>query len=120
MAGQFFFLLFIYPIRLLIETIFTVFYEMIGSLGYSIVAVSIVISVLVLPLYLRSDAVREEERRQKEALEGWEKHIRKTFKGEERSMMLFHYYRQQGYRPWYALKGTISLLLQIPFFIAAY
>ncbi|MBR4529994.1 MAG: hypothetical protein IKO80_06930, partial [Lachnospiraceae bacterium] len=112
--------LFIYPLELLLSLVFSLVYEMIGSLGYSIVAVSIVISVLVLPLYLRSDAVREEERRQKEALEGWEKHIRKTFKGEERSMMLFHYYRQQGYRPWYALKGTISLLLQIPFFIAAY
>ena len=35
-------------------------------------------------------------------------------------MMTQTYYRQQGYKPIYALKGMMSLLLQIPFFIAAY
>ncbi|MBQ9388177.1 MAG: YidC/Oxa1 family membrane protein insertase, partial [Lachnospiraceae bacterium] len=42
------------------------------------------------------------------------------FKGDERYMMTQTYYRQQGYKPIYALKGMMSLLLQIPFFIAAY
>ena len=35
-------------------------------------------------------------------------------------MMTNTYYRQQNYRPASALKGTLSLLLQIPFFLAAY
>lgn len=30
------------------------------------------------------------------------------------------YYRQQNYKPVYALRGSFSLLLQVPFFIAAY
>ena len=112
--------LFISPPQLLIEFVFALIYQMIGSLGYTILAVSIVISFLILPLYRRSDLIQEEERRQRERLSKWEEHIKKTFRGEERSMMLFFYDRQQGYRPWYALRGSISLLLQIPFFMAAY
>ena len=35
-------------------------------------------------------------------------------------MMLNAYYRENNYSPLYALNGSISLLLEIPFFIAAY
>ena len=34
--------------------------------------------------------------------------------------MLYYYYKQNGYSPLYALNGSISLLLEIPFFMAAY
>lgn len=35
-------------------------------------------------------------------------------------MILQTYYRQNHYKPTYVLRGAISLLLEIPFFIAAY
>ena len=35
-------------------------------------------------------------------------------------MMQQTYYRENGYSPMMALNGSISLLLEIPFFIAAY
>ena len=35
-------------------------------------------------------------------------------------MILQTYYRQNNYKPTDALKGSVSLLLQIPFFMAAY
>nr|MBP8969174.1 YidC/Oxa1 family membrane protein insertase [Lachnospiraceae bacterium] len=47
-------------------------------------------------------------------------HIKKTFKGDEKVMMLQAYYRINDYKPVYALRGVSSLLLQIPFFIAAF
>ncbi len=118
--GTFFYYLLVYPIEFLIEFIFALVYQMIGSLGYSIIAVSLAISFLVLPLYKRSDAIQEEERRQQEKLASGVTHIRRTFRGDERTMLLSAYYRQNGYRPFYALRGSISLLLQIPFFMAAY
>ena len=46
--------------------------------------------------------------------------IKKTFSGDERMMILQAYYRQNNYKPTDALKGSVSLLLQIPFFMAAY
>jgi len=47
-------------------------------------------------------------------------HIKKTFTGDERMMMLQTYYRQNNYSPTDALNGSASLLLEVPFFIAAY
>jgi hypothetical protein len=45
----------------------------------------------------------------------------KTFsKGDEQYMLLSAYYRQNHYHPVYALRSSIGLLIQIPFFIAAY
>ena len=47
-------------------------------------------------------------------------HIKKTFKGDERFMMLQAYNRQMGYKQTDILKSSLSLLLEIPFFIAAF
>ena len=50
------------PVHLLIETVFDVLYDLIGNAGLAIVAVSLVVNILVLPLYLRADRVQEAER----------------------------------------------------------
>ncbi|MBR6485000.1 MAG: YidC/Oxa1 family membrane protein insertase, partial [Clostridiales bacterium] len=50
----------------------------------------------------------------------WQEKIKKTFKGDERFMMLQAFYRENNYKPTDALKGSLSLMLEIPFFIAAY
>ena len=34
-------------------------------------------------------------------------HIKKTFRGDERMMMLQTYYRQNNYKPTYVLKGCL-------------
>ena len=75
---------------------------------------------LVLPLYRRADAMQEEERLQSLRMKPGIDQIKKMFKGDERFMILQTYYRQNNYKPYYALKGSLSLLLEIPFFIAAY
>jgi YidC/Oxa1 family membrane protein insertase len=46
--------------------------------------------------------------------------IKAVFSGDERFMRLAVYYRQNGYHPLYSLRSSISLIIQIPFFIAAY
>ncbi len=111
---------FIMPIQILIYIIFTSMNRVLGNSGGAVIAVSLVVQTLVLPLYERADALQEEERRQQEKMAHWVEHIKKTFKGEERFMMLSYYYKKMDYKPWYALKSSVSVLLQIPFFIAAY
>lgn len=120
MISKTFFYIFIQPLVLLIEFIFTIMSRCFGNYGIAIIMVSVVINLLILPLYKRSDALQEQERQKQKEMEPWIKHIRKTFKGDERFMMLSTYYRQQNYQPVNAIRGSLSLLLQIPFFIAAY
>ena len=110
----------VYPIELLIEITFVFMYKYLNNPGLSIIAVSLVVNLLILPMYKKSDAMQENERNKQREMAPWVNHIRRIFKGDERFMMLSEYYRQNDYRPIYALRGSVSLLLQIPFFIAAY
>ena len=110
----------VYPIELLIGLLFTAVNSGLGDPASAIAVVSLTVNLLVLPLYRRSDALQEEERRKQASMTRWVEHIKRTFTGDERFMMLSAYYRQQNYKPVYALRGSLSLLLQIPFFIAAY
>ena len=118
--GKSLFFILIQPLVLLIEFIFTEMYRIFGNYGVAIIMVSVVVNILIFPLYKRSDAMQEQEREKQRQMERWVKHIRKTFRGDERFMMLSTYYRQQDYQPINAVRGSLSLLLQIPFFIAAY
>lgn len=108
------------PLELLFDVIYAWAMQLIRNPGLAIVFLSLAINLLVLPLYKRADAVQEQERETAKRLKPGIDHIKKVFKGDERVMILQTFYRQNNYKPYYALKGTLSLLLEIPFFIAAY
>lgn len=108
------------PLQLIFEIIYMVTNRLIGNPGVSIAVLSFVMNLLVLPLYRRADAMQEEERRMEVKLQKGVAHIKKTFKGDEQMLMIRTYYRQNDYKPVYILRGTVSLFLEIPFFIAAY
>ena len=108
------------PLKLLFEVIFAVALKVIENPGLSIIVLSLAMNVLVLPLYRRADAIQIEARDTENKLKDVVSHIKKTFSGDERMMILQTYYRQNNYNPLSVLSGSISLLLEIPFFMAAY
>ena len=108
------------PLWLLFDVVYAYMLRFTTNEGVAIIALSLTINILILPLYRRADAMQEEERLRTESLRQGIEHIKKVFKGDERFMMLQTYYRQNHYKPYYALKGSLSLLLEVPFFIAAY
>ena len=108
------------PLQIIFEVIYYLAFRLIGNPGITIVALSFVVNLLVLPLYNRADAIQEAERDIEAKLRKGVEHIKKTFKGDEQLMMLQTYYRQNGYSPMDSIKGSISLFLEIPFFVAAY
>ncbi|MCQ2530838.1 MAG: YidC/Oxa1 family membrane protein insertase [Lachnospiraceae bacterium] len=112
--------LIIRPLIVVFELIYSLMDKFLGNPILCIVALSIVMNLLCLPLYKRADAIQEEERQKQESMAYWLNHIKKAFKGDERYMMINTYYRQQNYKPISALRSSMSLILQIPFFIAAY
>ena len=112
--------LIIHPLELLFEVVFTTADRITGNAGLSIVSLSITFNLLVLPLYKRADELQAEERDIQAKMAYRIKRTKSTFKGDERFMMIQEYYRINHYKPVYALRSSLSLLLQIPFFIAAY
>lgn len=120
MIGDIIYNIIISPIEMVIEIIFSIIYKISLNPGFAIIGVSLAINFLVLPLYKKSDELQEKERDKQAEMKPWLDYIKKNFKGDERYLMTQTYYRQQGYKPLYALRSSVSLLLQVPFFIAAY
>ena len=108
------------PLIYLIEVVFYLAWSVAQNPGMAIVAVSLFVNLLCLPLYAMADAAQEREREKQKSMEKWVEHIKKHFKGDEQYMMLSAYYEEQGYHPAQGLVSSLSLLLQIPFFMAAY
>lgn len=108
------------PLKLVFEIIFQLANKFIGHPGLAIIVLSLIMNILVLPLYKRADAMQEQARDIENKLHDGVAHIKKTFSGDERMMILQTYYRQNNYKPTDALNGSVSLLLEIPFFMAAY
>lgn len=111
---------FIMPLQLAFEELYFFAYQFCGNSGLSIIALSLIVNLLVLPLYDRADAMQIAQRDIEAKLRKGVEHIKKTFKGDEQLMMLQTYYRQNNYSPTDIIKGSISLFLEIPFFVAAY
>ena len=108
------------PLKLLFEVIFQLANRFVNHPGLSIIFLSLIMNILVLPLYKRADAMQEEARDMDAKLHDGVSHIKKVFSGDEKMMILQTYYRQNHYKPTSALNGSVSLLLEIPFFMAAY
>ena len=108
------------PLKLIFEFIFVFATKFTGHYGWSVIILSLVMNFLLLPLYRRTDIIQEEARDTEEKLKKGVDHIKKSFSGDERMMILQTYYRQNNYKPTDALKGSVSLLLEVPFFMAAY
>ena len=114
--------LIISPIEMIVNWVFTFFtikFSNFGIIG-AIFGVSLVINFLALPLYNIADSLQEKERKISKSLEYRVNRIKKAFKGYDRFMMIQTYYRQNNYNPLYVLRSSLSILIEIPFFIAAY
>lgn len=118
--ADFLYTLVIYPLTLIIETSYKLVYEVFGNVGLAVIGVSVAVSLLCLPLYIVAEAWQQIERdKQKEMSSGIDR-IKKAFKGDEQYMILTTFYKQNHYHPLMALRSSFGLLIQVPFFIAAY
>lgn len=112
--------LIIYPLYQIIEVVYLVVFKVFKNSGFAVLGVSVAVTFLCLPLYIVAEKWQEIERnKQKEMKPGIDR-IKSAFKGDEQYMILSTYYRQNHYHPLMALRSSFSLLIQIPFFIAAY
>ena len=117
---MFFYYLVIYPIRQIIEFFYIFFEELTNSAGISVIGLSFVVTLCCLPLYVIAESWQEKERVIEDEMRPGIKRIKKAFKGDEQFMILNTFYSQHHYHPIMALRSSFGLLIQIPFFIAAY
>ena len=115
-----FYQIFISPIEAVMHLVLTATYSVIGDYGISIFLLSFLLNLVLLPLFHLAEKYQEAERRVQKVLKPKLQEFRKAFSGEERYGMIHTLYRQMGYHPIYAMRSSLGLFLQMPFWIAAY
>jgi len=111
---------FIAPIEYIFNTVFILAHALCGNYGVSIILLSIVFNLLVLPIYLLADSLQEQDKQIREKLKCRIDRIKAHYKGNERHFYIKTIYRQNNYHPARAIKASLGLFIQVPFFIAAY
>ncbi len=107
---------FIYTVR----TIFEAGYNLTGNFGLSIILLSFAISLLLLPIFIYIEKAKKRDDEVKKRMQPLVDEIKQVYSGQELYYYLKTLNRQFGYSQFKALVPILSLLVQIPFFIAAY
>jgi YidC/Oxa1 family membrane protein insertase len=115
-----FYTIIIYPLVQIIEVIYRTGYKLFENTGLAVICVSLAVTFLCLPLYIVAEKWQQLERGITNRLKPKVDKIKAVFSGDERYMILSAYYRQNHYHPLYTLRNSFGILIQIPFFIAAY
>ncbi len=110
----------LYPLVQIIEISFKIFDKLFDNTGIAVLGVSLTVTLLCLPLYIVAERWQEIERNTQAKLKPGIDRIKKAFKGDEQYMILSTFYKQNHYHPMMALRSSFGLLIQIPFFMAAY
>lgn len=108
------------PLVQIIEISYFLVNKLFKNAGIAVLGVSFVVTLLCLPLYIVAEHWQQVERNTVSQLKPRIDRIKKAFSGDEQYMMLSTYYRQNHYHPIMALRSAFGLLIQIPFFMAAY
>lgn len=119
-VSNFFYSLIIYPLTQIIELVFCFCNKLFNNEGFALIGVSIAVSLLTLPLYIVAEAWQQVERDKQGLMKSQIDRIKSAFKGNEQYMILTTYYRECHYHPIMGLRSAFGLLIQIPFFTAAY
>lgn len=112
--------LIIFPLNELLEFFYEFIFETTNNDGVAIITLSFIITLCTLPLYMVAEGWQDKERETQAKLKPGIDRIKKFFKGDEQYMILNTFYKQNHYSPIMALRSSFSLLIQIPFFLAAY
>ena len=108
------------PFIYIIEHIFMLSYGITSNYGGAIVLLSFIISLMLLPIFIYIEKAKKKDDIIKQKMKPLVDEIKHSYKGQERYYYIKTLNRQHNYSPTRALIPILSLLIQIPFFIAAY
>ncbi|MEM9424069.1 MAG: YidC/Oxa1 family membrane protein insertase, partial [Spirochaetota bacterium] len=97
------------------------FYTATSNYALAIILLSIGVSLILLPIQIWADKIQEKEQAHKARMRYELSEIKDTVpNSQERYFYTRYIYRLYNYHPIFALRGLAGLLIQVPFFIAAY
>ena len=113
-------LIFIFPLRFVMDLVLRGSFSVTGSVGISIVLLSVAVNTALLPLYYLAEKWQNKERDVQRRMAPRLAEIKKQYKGEARYDKTAELYNEFSYHPAKSLRTSFGFLIQVPFFIAAY
>ena len=108
------------PFAKFIEVIFTTILNFVGNHGLSLIILSLVVNILLLPFYNFAEKIEKKEKDVQAKMKPKLDEFKSIYKGYELHLYTNNVYRLNNYHPAYSLRGLVSLLIQVPFFMGAY
>lgn len=108
------------PFTKFIEIIFTYLLNFVGNHGLALILLSLVVNIILLPFYNFAEKIEKKEKDVQARMKPKLDEFKSIYKGYELHLYTNNVYRLNNYHPAYSLRGLVSLLIQIPFFMGAY
>lgn len=105
---------------LFLDEILDLSYALTNSYGVSIVLLSVILNIFLSPFFWLSERLQNKERLRQEVMRKDLDVLKNIASKNEKYFYTLEVYKRYNYKPYYSLVGTISLLIQVPFFLAAY
>ncbi len=112
--------IFILPLETVMKIILEGSYGIFENYGISIIVLSIVVNIILLPLYYTAEKWKAKDKDLQDEMKPEIDNIKKYYKGQERHFYIQTIYRRYGYHPLSSVKASVGFLIQIPFFFAAF
>lgn len=117
---DFIYTVFIFPLETIMKLVLEGVLSFTGNPTASLFGVSVVVTLGSLPLYHMAEKWQERERAVQQKLKPKVDEFKSVFKGSTLNAYLSTLYLQNRYHPIFAVRTSFGLLIQIPFFFAAY
>ncbi|UTY28330.1 YidC/Oxa1 family membrane protein insertase [Treponema putidum] len=110
----------LYPFVVLIQTVFSYSYSICGNYGISLILLSLFITAITAPLYYLAEQWKNKERVVQKKMNKDIKSINENYEGQKRFYLTKAARKIYDYKWWYTFRTSFGLIIQIPFFFAAY
>jgi YidC/Oxa1 family membrane protein insertase len=108
------------PLIKMLKVILGSFYVLTGNYGWALILLSFTVTLIMLPLFWLAEKIQDKDRRKKNQMMPELQKLKAVANGQKKYFYTKRIYQQFGYHPIHSLSSLLGLLIQIPFFIAAY
>ena len=110
----------LYPLEIILETMLVIFIAITGSTFWSITMLAVSVRLLTKPLEKITSAAVKNQAQFEAVLNPQLAAIKTKNSGSQRHQAITRLYERYAYHPIFAVRSLLGLLVQLPFFIAAY
>lgn len=108
------------PLIRFLTFIFTGAYSITNNYGLSLLALSIIVNLILLPVYMPLERWKKRKALEQAPMKKELEAIKRAYKGRERYFYTRAVHRRHHFHPIESVILSLGLLIQIPFFLAAY